>query len=120
MKISFQDKSTLLLALIAGLSINGTFSALFSSVIPFSIFPLLSLLLTIYCLNQRYSHHSMPEGLPGLTAASFILGIFLYSTAVRVQHPDIGSNFLPVVLSVIIIFWMGSRLRRYHNAKLAE
>ncbi|VTN12973.1 Inner membrane protein yijD [Raoultella terrigena] len=31
MKHSVQDKGTLLLALIAGLSINGTFAALFSS-----------------------------------------------------------------------------------------
>lgn len=36
MKQSGQDKGTLLLALIAGLSINGTFAALFSAIVPFS------------------------------------------------------------------------------------
>ncbi|VFS68315.1 Inner membrane protein yijD [Kluyvera cryocrescens] len=36
MKQSGQDKGTLLLALLAGLSINGTFAALFSSIVPFS------------------------------------------------------------------------------------
>jgi len=36
MKQSGQDKGTLLLALVAGLSINGTFAALFSSIVPFS------------------------------------------------------------------------------------
>ena len=46
MKHSVQDKGTLLLALIAGLSINGAFAALFSSIVPFSVFPILSLLLT--------------------------------------------------------------------------
>lgn len=56
MKHSVQDKGTLLLALIAGLSINGTFAALFSSIVPFSIFPVLSLLLTVYCLHQRYQN----------------------------------------------------------------
>ena len=35
MKHSVQDKGTLLLALIAGLSINGAFAALFSSIVPF-------------------------------------------------------------------------------------
>lgn len=38
MKQSGQDKGTLLLALIAGLSINGTFAALFSAIVPFSVF----------------------------------------------------------------------------------
>ena len=56
MKHSVQDRGTLLLALIAGLSINGTFAALFSSIVPFSIFPILSLVLTVYCLHQRYQN----------------------------------------------------------------
>jgi hypothetical protein len=79
MKHSVQDKGTLLLALIAGLSINGTFAALFSSIVPFSIFPILSLLLTVYCLHQRYQNRSMPVGLPGLAAA-------FYSRRAVVQH----------------------------------
>ncbi len=49
MKQSGQDKGTLLLALIAGLSINGTFAALFSAIVPFSVFPIISLVLTVYC-----------------------------------------------------------------------
>jgi hypothetical protein len=83
MKQSGQDKGTLLLALIAGLSINGTFAALFSSIVPFSIFPLIALVLTVYCLHQRYQNRTMPVGLPGLAAACFILGVLLYSTVVR-------------------------------------
>ena len=77
MKHSVQDKGTLLLALIAGLCINGAFAALFSSIVPFSVFPILSLLLTVYCLHQRYQNRSMPVGLPGLAAAFFILGVLL-------------------------------------------
>lgn len=59
MKQSGQDKGTLLLALIAGLSINGTFAAIFSSIVPFSIFPLIALVLTVYCLHQRYLNRTM-------------------------------------------------------------
>lgn len=69
MKQSGQDKGTLLLALVAGLSINGTFAALFSSIVPFSVFPIISLVLTVYCLHQRYQNRTMPVGLPGLAAA---------------------------------------------------
>ena len=75
MKQSGQDKGTLLLALIAGLSINGTFAAIFSSIVPFSIFPIIALVLTVYCLHQRYLNRTMPVGLPGLAAACFILGV---------------------------------------------
>ena len=53
MKQSGQDKGTLLLALIAGLSINGTFAAIFSSIVPSSIFPLIALVLSVFCLHQR-------------------------------------------------------------------
>ncbi|STV97043.1 inner membrane protein [Klebsiella michiganensis] len=116
MKHSVQDRGTLLLALIAGLSINGTFAALFSSIVPFSIFPILSLVLTVYCLHQRYQNRSMPVGLPGLAAACFILGVLVYSTVVRAEYPDIGSNFFPAVLSVIMVFWIGYRLRNRKNA----
>ena len=83
MKHSVQDKGTLLLALIAGLSINGAFAALFSSKVPFSVFPILSLLLTVYCLHQRYQNRSMPVGLPGLAAAFFILGVLSSGSATR-------------------------------------
>ena len=65
MKHSVQDKGTLLLALVAGLSINGTFAALFSSIVPFSVFPIISLVLTVYCLHQRYQNRTMPVGFAG-------------------------------------------------------
>ena len=104
-------RSTLLLALIAGLSINGAFAAIFSSIVPFSVFPIISLVLTVYCLHQRYQNRTMPVGLPGLAAACFILGVLLYSTVVRAEYPAIGSNFLPAVLSVILVFWIGYRMR---------
>ena len=111
MKQSFQDRGTLLLELIAGLSINGAFAAIFSSIVPFSVFPIISLVLTVYCLHQRYQNRTMPVGLPGLAAACFILGVLLYSTVVRAEYPAIGSNFLPAVLSVILVFWIGYRMR---------
>ncbi|UYA58477.1 YijD family membrane protein [Pectobacterium colocasium] len=107
-----QEKGTLVLALIAGLSVNGAFAALFSSIVPFSIFPLIALVLSIYCLHQRYLHHSMPEGIPMLAAASFLLGLLIYSAIVRVEYPAIGSNFIPSILCVALVFWIGLKLRR--------
>ncbi len=80
MKQANQDRGTLLLALVAGLSINGTFAALFSSIVPFSVFPIISLVLTVYCLHQRYLNRTMPVGLPGSGSCLF------YSRRTAVQH----------------------------------
>ena len=106
-----QDRGTLVLAFIAGLAINGTFAAVFSSVVPFSIFPIIALVLTVYCLHQRYLNRTMPVGLPGIAAACFVLGVLLYSAVVRAEYPAIGSNFLPAVLSVALLFWIGIKVR---------
>ncbi|MEA1062683.1 YijD family membrane protein [Apirhabdus apintestini] len=111
MKAFNQERSTLVLALLAGLSINGACSALFSPAVPFSIFPLISLILTVWGLHQRYLRCAMAAGLPGIAASCFVLGVLIYSAVVRVQYPDIGSNFLPSVLSVALLFWIGFRLR---------
>ncbi|WP_275553207.1 YijD family membrane protein [Mixta sp. Marseille-Q2659] len=107
-----RDKGTLVLAFITGLAINGSFSVLFNAFVPFSIFPLIALGLAAWCLHQRYLNRAMPEGMPSLAAAFFLLGILLYSAIVRADYPEIGSNFLPVVLMVALIFWIGTRLRR--------
>ncbi len=104
------EKGTLLLALVAGLSINGTFTALFSSVVPFSIFPLIALILSVYCLHQRYLNRAMPQGFPSVAAGCFLLGMLIYSAIVRAEYPVIGSNFLPSILSLVLIFWIIRRL----------
>ncbi|MFO6427984.1 YijD family membrane protein [Escherichia coli] len=110
MKQANQDRGTLLLALVAGLSINGTFAALFSSIVPFSVFPIISLVLTVYCLHQRYLNRTMPVGLPGLAAACFILGVLLYSTVVRAEYPDISSNFFRRYSRHYGV-WIGAKMR---------
>lgn len=106
------EKGTLLLAVIAGLSINGSFSALFSAIVPFSIFPLISLVLSVYSLHHHYRDRAMPEGFPSLAAASFLLGLLMYSAIIRVEYPVIGSNFIPAILMVALVFWIGRKLNR--------
>ncbi|WP_159567157.1 YijD family membrane protein [Budvicia diplopodorum] len=105
-----RDYRTLLLAFITGLSINGTFNALFDSVISFSIFPIIALCLSVYCLYQRYVTYSLPEGTPGLAASCFLLGIFLYSSAIRAEYSELGSNFLLTIICVALVFWIGYKL----------
>lgn len=111
MKKPGRENGTLLLTLIAGFSINGSFAALFSSVVLFSVFPIIALLLAVYCLHQRYLNRAMLDGTPKLAAACFLLGLLLYSVIMRVEHPQIGSNFLPSILCVALVFWIGFKLK---------
>ncbi|MDR0219705.1 MAG: YijD family membrane protein [Enterobacteriaceae bacterium] len=101
-----QDKSTMLLALIVGLATHGTFSAFFNLLVPFSIFPIIALALSLYCLHQRYLNYPMADGLPKLAIGCFFLGILAYHTIIRVEHPEIGSNFLSVVIGTALVFWI--------------
>ena len=115
--LSPRDKSTLLLAFITGLAINGSFSVMFSAFVPFSIFPLIALGLAAWSLHQRYLNRSMPEGMPSLAAAFFLLGILVYSALVRAEYPDIGSNFIPVVLMVALVFWIATRFKKVKSSQ---
>ncbi|WP_145509023.1 YijD family membrane protein [Yersinia alsatica] len=117
MEQSRRETGTLLLALVTGLAINGSFNAIFSSFVPFSVFPLLTLILAVYCLHQRYLNFAMPQGLPVLASACFLLGILLYSAIVRVEHPVIGSNFVPSILSVVLVFWILFKLKTRKSAQ---
>ncbi|WJV62390.1 YijD family membrane protein [Pectobacteriaceae bacterium CE70] len=106
-----KENGTLVLALVAGLSVNGAFAALFSSVVPFSIFPPIALVLSVYCLHQHYMRHVMPQGIPLLAAGCFLLGLLLYSAILRAEYPQIGSNFVPSILCVVLALWLVAKLR---------
>ncbi len=118
-----QEKSTLLLAFVIGLSTHGTFSVFFNSFVSFSIFPILTLILSIYCLHQRYLHAPMPDGLPKIVVGVFLLGLFLYATILRAEFSEMGSNFVPATFSVIIALWLCRAwiaLKREQQELLAE
>ena len=53
----------------------------------------------------------MPQGFPSLAAASFLLGLLLYSAIIRAEYPVIGSNFVPAILAVLLVFWIGRKLK---------
>ncbi|WP_338883738.1 MULTISPECIES: YijD family membrane protein [Xenorhabdus] len=107
-----QDKSTMLLALIVGMATHGTFSAFFNSFVPFSIFPLIALALSLYCLHQRYLNYPMAEGLPKLATGCFLLGIFMYSAFIRMEYPAIGSNLLSVIIGTVLVFWIYLKMKK--------
>ena len=42
----------------------------------------------------------------------FLLGLVLYSTIVRAEYPELGSNFVPSLISVALVFWIGLKLKK--------
>lgn len=107
--------STLLLSAIVGLSLSATFITLFNSAISFSIFPVISLILAIYCLHQRYLHNSVPDGAFSLIVLSFISGFFAYMMLIRVEFAMMGSNTIPTFIFLAAFFGLLVKLRKYKS-----
>lgn len=108
--ISSQDLKILVFSLIAGLSANALLSGLTITQIELSIFPLLSCVFAFYCMLNEYKARAMEGDIPLLTGASFIVGALSYSVCIRVIKPEIGSNFFPLIVCMILIFWMCHKL----------
>jgi hypothetical protein len=55
----------------------------------------------------------MPEGMPVLSSSCFLLGLLMYSAIVRVEYPEIGSNFMPTLLCIVLVFWIAYRIKAF-------
>ena len=104
--ISSQDKKVLLFSLIAGAGANGTLAGVTLEQVAFSFFPLIACGLSFYCMLSEYQNRALEGDIPLLTAASFLVGALGYSVFIRVSFPEIGSNFLPLMICMGIIFYM--------------
>jgi len=102
-------RKPLLLALLAGLCGNASLATLIVSQVPFSIFPFIAFALSLYLLYQLYVQGPMKGDTPLLTAAMFIFGALAYSAILRATHPEIGSNFIPLMLALILLAWVAFR-----------
>lgn len=117
LSITAEDKKVLLFSLIAGSSANASLSGLTLEQVPFSIFTLLCCILAFYCMLQQYKSRAMEGDIPLLTGASFIVGALGYAVCIRVLLPEIGSNFLPLMLCMGLVFWMLHKLGLFSKQK---
>ncbi|UTV27622.1 YijD family membrane protein [Photobacterium atrarenae] len=104
------ERKTLLLSFLAGLCGNATLAVFTSSAVPFSIFPVIAFGLAVYCLYQEYLSKPMTEGTPAIAFACFLAGAFGYSGFMRAQLPDMGSNFLPLMITLGLLVWVAYKL----------
>ncbi|MBL4829117.1 MAG: YijD family membrane protein [Aliivibrio sp.] len=103
------ERKTLVLAFIAGLSTSAIWASLTISEFTLSIFPIITLVLVIQNVYQEYLKEPMTEGTPQLSLACFFVGTFGYSAFVRAQYPEVGSNFLALVVTMVLVIWVGAK-----------
>lgn len=104
------ERKTLILALIAGMCSDALLSWLTISSVPFSLFALIALVLSVQMLYQEYLTHPVAEELPLVSLACFFVGAFGHSAFVKAHYPHEGSNFLSIMIVLLLIFWIGRKL----------
>jgi hypothetical protein len=104
------ERKTLILSLLAGICGNATLAVLTSSSVAFSVFPVLAFGFAVYCLYQEYLRKPMTEGTPVIATACFFVGAFGYSAFQRAATPEMGSNFLPLMIALALLFWISYKM----------
>ncbi|MGL5291608.1 MAG: DUF1422 family protein [Vibrionaceae bacterium] len=103
-RISSERKS-LLLAAICGASLCASWAGLFTDAVSFSLFPLTSLLLAASALYDLHKQSSLLESLPILLSC-FLVGIFGQSAFIRMEQPELGSNFISIMATMLLTIWI--------------
>jgi hypothetical protein len=109
-KESVSNKKSLLLALVSGMSANALLSAISVPNFSFSIFPLICLILAIQMMYQLYLTKPLTDDFPMLGLGSFFIGFFGHSAFVKAQHPEVGTNFFSIIVTLLLLLWVGRRL----------
>ena len=103
-------KKPLVLALLIGICGDAFLSALMESVVPFSFYPLIALLLAASQLYQHYRHEPMVGNTPSCILLCFFIGVFGHSALVKVQYPELGSNFFSLIMMLLLLAVLSIKL----------
>lgn len=100
------SKKWLVYTFIIGLSASACFATFTHSFVTFSIFPFISLFLAIYHFYSKYLENEQNDStISGAWIALFI-GIFSYYAFIGALHPELGSNFISITLTLILGIWL--------------
>ena len=117
------ERKLLLLAVIAGVCFSASIAVFFINSITFSIFPIIAFALSLLAFYQQHEVQPLTEGTPAIILACFLVGAFGYSAFIRMQLPDLGSNFLPLIVSMSLAFWIFKKtnmLKSTENKQLSK
>ncbi len=104
------EKKSLMLALVLGMSANALLCWLTLPGYGFSIFALITLVLSAQLLYQDYLKAPIAEDMPMIGLACFFVGAFGHSAFAKAQYPDGGSNFFSILVTMGLLLWVGYRM----------
>ena len=93
-----------------GLSANACFSILTITFATFSPFPFLTLFFAVNHFYRIYIKEAHNEVSIRPAWAAFLIGIFSYSAFLAAQHPELGSNFISITLTLLLSIWLMYKL----------
>lgn len=97
-------------AFLIGLSANACFSILTISQISFSLFPFFTLFFAINYFYRLYVSEANNETSVRPAWAAFFIGVFSYSAFIGALHPELGSNFISITITLILAIWLMYKL----------
>lgn len=103
-------RKPILLAFLVGLCGNATLATLTVSQLAFSLFPLIALALAAHMLYREYLSVPMEGATPACTLLAFLIGIFGYSAVLRTDYPEMGSNYLTVMILLVLVIWLALKM----------
>jgi hypothetical protein len=104
------DRKNLFMALIAGVCGDAILSSMTMSEVSFSIFPWIALVLAVQTLYSDYLKRPVAEDIPLVGLACFFVGAFGHSAFLKAQYPHEGSNFISIILALLLLVWVGKKL----------
>lgn len=100
----------LVFSFLTGLCGNAALATLTSSEVAFSVFPLIAFGLAIYNWYQVYMTTAINSRISKSSVGLFVVGVLIYTVFLRIDHPDLGSNFLPIMIILGLLIWVANNL----------
>jgi hypothetical protein len=91
---------------IIGLSLNACISIFTISQVPFSIFSFLTLFFAVNHFYGFYVKEAENEASIRPAWVTFFMGIFTYSAFIGALHPELGSNFISITITLVLGIWV--------------
>lgn len=105
-------KKPLILAMLCGLCADASWAGLIHSAVPFSFFPLIALVLAGNQLLQYYRQYAIAGSAASCMVLSFFIGLFGHSALVKVQYPELGSNFFSLIMTLLLLAALSMKLSK--------
>ena len=107
---SRNERKTLVLSVITGLSLNAVWVGFTVTEVAFSIFPIIALVLAAQGLYQEYLRQPESEDTSLIAVACFFVGLFGHSAFVKAQYPEMGGDFFSILVALSLLLWIAVKM----------